>query len=597
MKIAIGSGKGGTGKTTFALNLAYAAAELEDNVRLLDCDVEAPDCNLFLSREPEVTKDVTVKVPKVDATKCTGCGICGKECRYNALAVVKNNVMIFQELCHSCGVCVNVCPEGAFTEVDRPVGIVERSDNTEPFGFARGLLNIGEVLTTRVIDAVKECCDPEGLNIIDCPPGTSCPAVEAFSGSDVVILVTEPTPFGLSDLQLAVNLTVRLGLASGIVINKSDGVDKIITDYAERAGVPVIGRIPFKREYAEAYSEGKILVEEFPELKSGFVDMLRAAGKLTAIAQLEPERISMTSGYGDLKPGSAATHKELTVLSGKGGTGKTTVSSAFAELADDKVMVDADVDAANLHLLMNSLTVSEKDFSGGKRAVINYDTCIGCGACAEACRFGGIICSGDGRCEVSDLTCEGCGLCEHICPVNAISSDDKHTGKLRRSVGKAGPLVHARLANGEDNSGKLVAQVRKLAAQTADELKYPLLLTDGPPGAGCPVIASITGSDAIVIVTEPTVSGLHDLGRIVALIKHFGLGARVIINKADLNPDKAGEIKAFAADQGVDVIADIPFDENVVKALKAGKGALSVEGPVADSIRAAWETVSKTLLD
>jgi len=204
MILTVASGKGGTGKTTFSVNLAYALAQRGERVRLLDCDVEEPNDHLFVKPHFTEERDVTVPKPVWDANKCTACGKCAKACHYNAIAVVKKKVLIFNELCHSCGVCTYVCPEGALSERDAKIGIVQAAPGHKPFFFAHGLLNIGEALAPNVVRAVKEHLDPQAINIIDASPGTACPVIEAVRGADAALLVTEPTPFGLNDLKLAV---------------------------------------------------------------------------------------------------------------------------------------------------------------------------------------------------------------------------------------------------------------------------------------------------------------------------------------------------------------------------------------------------------
>ncbi|MBW1800628.1 MAG: ATP-binding protein, partial [Deltaproteobacteria bacterium] len=271
MIITIASGKGGTGKTTFAVNLAYVLSRRGERVRLLDCDVEEPNDHLFV--KPDFTEEQNVEVlkPVWNEDNCTGCGQCGENCNYNAIAVVKGKVLIFNELCHSCGVCSYVCPEEALTEARMSVGKVQAVPQNHPFFFAHGLLNISEALAPSVVKAVKSHTDPEVINILDASPGTACPVVEALDGADVAVLVTEPTLFGLNDLKLAVSMTLQMGIPTGIVVNRSDGKDRIIAEYAEGVDIPIIGRIPFKREYAETYSNGDILVDRHTELNENLL--------------------------------------------------------------------------------------------------------------------------------------------------------------------------------------------------------------------------------------------------------------------------------------------------------------------------------------
>jgi MinD superfamily P-loop ATPase len=618
MVITVASGKGGTGKTTFAVNLAYALAAREQTreegerraVRLLDCDVEEPNDHLFV--KPTFTEERSVTVPKPvwDKAKCTACGKCAEACNYNAIAVVKGpstplrgaKVLIFNELCHSCGVCSYVCPEGALTEKEAVIGTVQGAPSNEPFFFGHGLLNIGEALAPNVVRAVKEYIDPRAINIIDASPGTACPVVEAVEGADAALLVTEPTPFGLNDLKLAVGLTLKLGVPTGIIVNRSDGEDKLIADYAREVGLPITGRIPFKREYAEVYSEGKILVEWFPELRQ---NLLGVYDNLATAQPPEPAEDVFEIAEGSPEPfakGTVSSSKEITVISGKGGTGKTTVVGSLAVLAENKILADNDVDAADLHLLLAPTVREGHDFVGGTKAEIDPTKCTACGKCAEACHFNAIRFDGPGNdivgktYRIEPLACEGCGLCPLVCPVGAIQSEKHVTGRWYVSGTDYGPMAHARLGIAEENSGRLVTQVRNRAGQLADELKKELILGDGPPGTGCPVIASVSGTDMVVIVTEPTVSGVHDMERVMKLAAHFGVPAVVVINKADLNSEQARRIEDIAKAHGSRVIGRIPFDRVVNDALMAGKTVIEYgNGNAEEAIRAVWKELQETL--
>lgn len=580
MVITVASGKGGTGKTTFAVNLAYALAHRGEQVRLLDCDVEEPNDHLFVQPDFTEEKPVSVLKPVWDSSTCTACGKCAEACNYNAMAVVKDKVLIFNELCHSCGVCSYICPENAISERDTPVGTVQAAPSNQPFPFIHGLLNIGEALAPNVVRGVKEYLDPAGINIIDASPGTACPVVEAVEGADAALLVTEPTPFGLNDLKLAVGLTLKLGVPTGIIINRSDGEDKIIADYAEQIGLPIAGRIPFKREYAEAYSEGAIIAERFDDLRT---NLLGIFDKLTVEQPPEPESDVfelVEEQPPNLPQGSAEDYKEITVISGKGGTGKTTVTGSLAQLLDNQILADNDVDAADLHLLLAPTVYEGHDFVGGTKAEIDSTKCIGCGKCAEACHFDSIRFDGPPNDIVAHtyrielLACEGCGLCPMVCPVNAITSEQNITGRWYVSGTDYGPMAHAKLGIAEENSGRLVTAVRNRAGQLADELKRELVLGDGPPGTGCPVIASVSGTDLVIIVTEPTVSGVHDMERVFNLAEHFGVPTAIVINKTDLNSAQAERIENLAENNRSRVIGKIPFDRTVNDALMAGKTVL-----------------------
>jgi MinD superfamily P-loop ATPase len=267
MIISIASGKGGTGKTTVATNLAVS---LESGVQLLDCDVEEPNAHLFIQAVIEGAKTITIPVPEVDMEKCTLCRKCGEICQFKAIVVIGETVLPFHELCHSCGGCVEVCPEGAITEVGRELGVIEYG-HRDGLEFVHGRLRVGEAMSPPLIRRVREYTRPGVLTIIDAPPGTSCPVIASMKGADFVLMVTEPTPFGLHDLKLAVGAARILGIPCGLVINRSDMGDDQATTYARKEDIPVLMEIPFDRRIAEAYSRGQMIVEVMPEWKERFL--------------------------------------------------------------------------------------------------------------------------------------------------------------------------------------------------------------------------------------------------------------------------------------------------------------------------------------
>lgn len=283
--------------------------------------------------------------------------------------------------------------------------------------------------------------------------------------------------------------------------------------------------------------------------------------------------------------------KQIVILSGKGGTGKTTVTAALAHLAAQEapvVMADADVDAANLELVLSPQVREEGEFVGGGVAVVDPELCTACGICDDVCRFEAIIHS-NGTYTVDELDCEGCGACVYACPVEAIEMQKRLDGKWFRSQARYGPLFHAHLFAARENSGKLVTLIKNKARDLALEQEADYLLMDGPPGIGCPVIAAISGMDLALLVTEPTVSGAHDLERIVGVAQHFGIPAVVCINKHDLNPGKAEEIATWCAAQGIPIIARIPFDHEVTRAMVQGKPITEhSDGAVANELRRIW---------
>lgn len=285
--------------------------------------------------------------------------------------------------------------------------------------------------------------------------------------------------------------------------------------------------------------------------------------------------------------------KELIVISGKGGTGKTSLMGAFAYLAKNKVLCDADVDAADLHLLTAPEVKNRQDFQSGNTATIDPARCTQCGTCRDLCRWDAI--SEDF--EVDGIECEGCGVCVDFCPEQAIDFPVNTCGEWFVSDTRFGPMVHARLGIAEENSGKLVSLVRQEAKKLAEAKHLDLILTDGPPGVGCPVIAAIGGADAVLIVTEPTVSGKHDMERVVELAGYFKVPAMLCINKFDLNEEMAAEIERYAADKGIPCVGRIPFDPIFTKAMVQAQTALEydAESNVTGAITNIWQAVRDRL--
>ena len=276
MIISIASGKGGTGKTTIAVNLSLSLK----NIQFLDCDVEEPNAHIFLKPEIEKQEKAFIPVPEIDEAKCVYCGKCAKVCVYNAIAVLpgqngkKGSTLIFSQLCHGCGACSALCPEKAIKEVNREIGVVEIG-NCGKIEFIHGLLNIGEAMSPPLIRQVKEHINPKKTVIIDAPPGTSCPVVTSVKGSDFCVLVTEPTPFGLNDLILAVEVLRKLKIPFGVVINRADLGNNKTEEYCKQEKIPILMKIPFKKEIAMAYSKGELMVQTFPEYKKDFIQLYK----------------------------------------------------------------------------------------------------------------------------------------------------------------------------------------------------------------------------------------------------------------------------------------------------------------------------------
>jgi MinD superfamily P-loop ATPase len=287
--------------------------------------------------------------------------------------------------------------------------------------------------------------------------------------------------------------------------------------------------------------------------------------------------------------------KEIVVISGKGGTGKTSVTAAFAVLGGpDVVVADCDVDAADMHLLMQPDFDFSEDFYSGELAYIDQSSCIRCEKCVQVCRFDAITIT-NMQYIVNPLSCEGCGYCARICPARAIVNNERLAGKWFISNIKTGSLmVHARLGIGADNSGKLVAKVKNEAKEIALEERKDFILVDGSPGIGCPVVSSLSGANFVVLVTEPSVSGLHDLKRVYELVKKFSIKAGCIINKADINLVKCAEIKQFLKEEGIVHLADLPYDENFTKAMTQGQTIVEFDtGLLKDLLTESWEKVKQ----
>jgi len=276
MIISIASGKGGTGKTTVATNLAVS---LGGGVQLLDCDVEEPNAHLFIHPVFEKKEIVSTAVPEVDEAKCNLCGKCGEICQFKAIVVIGKTVLPFQELCRSCGGCMEVCPEHAIREGQRVLGEIELG-HRNGLEFIHGRLRVGEAMAPPLIRKVRSFAHPDKVTIIDAPPGTSCPVIASMKGADFVLLVTEPTPFGLHDVKLAVGAVRILGIACGLVINRSDMGDDRLREYAGAEGIPILMEIPFDRKIAESYSRGELLVDVMPEWREKFVRLYEGIAEI-----------------------------------------------------------------------------------------------------------------------------------------------------------------------------------------------------------------------------------------------------------------------------------------------------------------------------
>lgn len=604
VNIAITSGKGGVGKTFAAMCLAKVFAESQ-RIRYIDCDVEAPNAHLFFQPGNVLSQEQMLEcITGMDPEKCTHCGACAKACYFNALIVGKNNAMAFSELCRWCGACRLACPNDALLVSKRTIGTVYRG-SVDQIDLHWATLQAGAGgMTVRLIEHIKKTND-DLLTILDSPPGTSCAVVHTIRDADIVVLVADPTRFGQHDLKLSVHLCRSMNIRPLVLINRA-GIGDVqqLREWCDGQHLPILAEIPDDRAIAEYYSNGQLPIEHLEYLREYFA---RAADKLTALpikhsdkktgsAAPNPESLFLDA---DSKAGvhtqqtSSSEPFEIAVVSGKGGTGKTSLAACFAQL-EAAVIADCDVDAADMHLLFEPQVLESDTFIGGRAMSVDTQRCTACGKCIDICQWDAITKEGT-IVSIDEERCEGCGACRRVCPENAIRIEPTTDGRWYWSATRYGNMSHATLEPGRENSGKLVSLVRKNAA-AKNRTPDSIIVLDGSPGTGCPVIASVGGAKAAVIVTEPTVSGLHDLKRILELTEHFNIPAGIIINKADINPQVSRDIKSFVRQRHADLLGELPYDTIFVKAQQAGQTILEYQPDceLSRHIKNIWKTIQTT---
>lgn len=605
--IAVLSGKGGAGKTMLSTNMAYALARSGRKVTLLDCDVEEPNSHIFISSENVSAEDVKVRSPQeVNEKQCHHCGVCAKACKFNAITMINNRVLFFPSLCRGCGACMEVCPAQAIIEKERVIGRIFHGSG-KGIDLHYGLLDLKEArMTVPLIKEVKRSAG-EDVVILDSPPGTACPAVETVKDADVCVLIGDPTPFGIHDFKMAEAMCRQVGKVPLVVINRSGPEATEFSRYIHQKGLKAVSRISDSSQIARMCSNGQLVAENDPDMEQVFLrigeSLLSSVPASFSVQVKKPAhdqdaRLSSRDEQSVRLPEKHA--KEILVISGKGGTGKTSLAASFAVLSEDMVVSDCDVDASNLPILLNPTIIQKNEFSGGQVAWIDKEKCTLCGLCGKKCKFDAVKSIGlglDRSLEIDPLSCEGCGLCGLVCPSGAVKFFKPVNGTWYISDTSCGPFTHADLLPGQENTGRLVALLKGKNQILADQENRKGVLIDGSPGTGCPVVSSLSNVDYAVLVTEPSIAAMHDLERIIDLTGHFKIACGIVINKSGLNDEYSEKINELAEKKNCRILGEIPYDSVFNEAQSAGQAVTAYSsGKVSEEIKSIWNKVVRKIM-
>lgn len=644
MIIASTGGKGGTGKTLVAVNFAVSLVRAGHDVLLVDCDADNPNAAILLGKDVDDPADRTADpesvqmfVPEVAVNKCTGCGTCARVCRQNAIFQIQDQPpVIIDHLCSGCELCYRSCPEGAILDTgQKEVGKIFTLDRVyetpaHHMDLWVGRLNPGEVRTVKVLEELFEKLDAAGARdhydyiVLDTSPGAHCDVEFALDQADKIICVTEPTPFGAHDLKRVLDLLKILGKRARVILNREGMTDKnaLILDLLAEYDTLLLGRLPLSETILKAYARGVPFVtleEEFPA-KTAFQELMTAFDAWST----EPEPPRRQRGtYNPLEnlpagnlevaptstpqapptlPGAQPTDEDkaifrIGVVSGKGGVGKTVVSGSLAVLlkqADEALVAgDCDVDAPNLAIILEARDkFAHERIKTTEKAVFLPDKCVQCRQCVDDqfCNFHALFWD-----EVNDqpvvdfLACEGCGSCAELCPEGAFFITAVESGTITSGQTKYDfPIVSGETILGATTSGKMVTETKNYATKLASKQGLDLLVVDGPPGIGCPVVATLTGLDYIVVVMEPTPTALHDADRVMQVIQQLQRPVGIVLNKADAWAAGRDAVHEYATAHGISILGEIPVDLHVPEAVANAKPVVVAfpDTPAAQALRA-----------